>query len=48
MLIWRCLSILWGRRDRWGIERFMTPEVVELLDLDSTASGDGGFGSTGV
>nr|CAD1828166.1 unnamed protein product [Ananas comosus var. bracteatus] len=30
------------------IERIMTPEVVEVLDLDSTARGEGGFGSTGV
>lgn len=30
------------------IERIMTPEVVEVLDLDSTVRGDGGFGSTGV
>lgn len=30
------------------IERVMMPEVVEVLDLDSTARGDGGFGSTGV
>ncbi|XP_072991917.1 deoxyuridine 5'-triphosphate nucleotidohydrolase [Typha latifolia] len=30
------------------IERIMTPEVVEVEDLDSTVRGDGGFGSTGV
>ncbi|KAJ8458876.1 hypothetical protein OPV22_031802 [Ensete ventricosum] len=30
------------------IERIMTPDVVEFLDLDSTVRGDGGFGSTGV
>ncbi|XP_020098306.1 deoxyuridine 5'-triphosphate nucleotidohydrolase-like [Ananas comosus] len=26
------------------IERIMTPEMVEVLDLDSTARGEGGFG----
>ncbi|XP_028773824.1 deoxyuridine 5'-triphosphate nucleotidohydrolase-like [Neltuma alba] len=30
------------------IERIMTPEVEEVQDLDSTARGEGGFGSTGV
>ncbi|WOL15390.1 deoxyuridine 5'-triphosphate nucleotidohydrolase [Canna indica] len=30
------------------IENIMTPEVAEVLDLDSTVRGDGGFGSTGV
>ncbi|KAI4307747.1 hypothetical protein L6164_030899 [Bauhinia variegata] len=30
------------------IERIMTPEVVEVEDLDSTGRGEGGFGSTGV
>ncbi|XP_020263074.1 deoxyuridine 5'-triphosphate nucleotidohydrolase-like [Asparagus officinalis] len=30
------------------IERIMTPDVVEVEDLDSTARGAGGFGSTGV
>ncbi|XP_028778344.1 deoxyuridine 5'-triphosphate nucleotidohydrolase [Neltuma alba] len=30
------------------IERIMTPEVEEVEDLDSTARGEGGFGSTGV
>ncbi|XP_042410806.1 deoxyuridine 5'-triphosphate nucleotidohydrolase-like [Zingiber officinale] len=30
------------------LERIMTPEVIEAVDLDSTARGDGGFGSTGA
>lgn len=30
------------------IEKIMTPEVAEVEDLDSTARGVGGFGSTGV
>ncbi|XP_072987787.1 deoxyuridine 5'-triphosphate nucleotidohydrolase-like [Typha latifolia] len=30
------------------VERIMTPEVVEVLDLDSTMRGEGGFGSTGA
>ncbi|KAH6816891.1 DUTP-PYROPHOSPHATASE-LIKE 1 [Perilla frutescens var. frutescens] len=30
------------------IEKIVTPEVAEVDDLDSTARGDGGFGSTGV
>ncbi|KAF5187597.1 Deoxyuridine 5'-triphosphate nucleotidohydrolase [Thalictrum thalictroides] len=30
------------------IEKIMTPEVVEVDDLDSTVRGSGGFGSTGV
>ncbi|KAG9443798.1 hypothetical protein H6P81_015138 [Aristolochia fimbriata] len=30
------------------IERIMTPQVSEVEDLDSTARGTGGFGSTGV
>ncbi|GAV66328.1 dUTPase domain-containing protein [Cephalotus follicularis] len=30
------------------IEKIMTPEVLVVEDLDSTARGDGGFGSTGV
>ncbi|KAK4257072.1 hypothetical protein QN277_006709 [Acacia crassicarpa] len=30
------------------IERIVTPEVEEVEDLDSTARGEGGFGSTGV
>ncbi|CAL9162223.1 unnamed protein product, partial [Musa hybrid cultivar] len=30
------------------IERIMTPEVLQVDDLDSTARGVGGFGSTGV
>ncbi|KAK1288452.1 Deoxyuridine 5'-triphosphate nucleotidohydrolase [Acorus calamus] len=30
------------------IERIMTPDVVEVDDLDSTVRGVGGFGSTGV
>ncbi|MQL82754.1 hypothetical protein Taro_015254 [Colocasia esculenta] len=30
------------------IERIMTPEVAEVEDLDATARGAGGFGSTGV
>ncbi|OIW02617.1 hypothetical protein TanjilG_24068 [Lupinus angustifolius] len=30
------------------IERIVTPDVVEVEDLDSTVRGAGGFGSTGV
>jgi dUTP pyrophosphatase len=30
------------------LERIATPEVVEVEDLDDTARGAGGFGSTGV
>ncbi|KAK1322825.1 Deoxyuridine 5'-triphosphate nucleotidohydrolase [Acorus calamus] len=30
------------------IERIMTPDVVEVDDLDSTVRGVGGFGSTGI
>ncbi|GLU04421.1 hypothetical protein SLE2022_215710 [Rubroshorea leprosula] len=30
------------------IEKIMTPDVVEVEDLDSTVRGAGGFGSTGV
>ncbi|KAL3701263.1 hypothetical protein R1sor_019285 [Riccia sorocarpa] len=30
------------------LERIVTPEVVEVDDLDSTSRGEGGFGSTGV
>lgn len=30
------------------IEKIMTPDVVEVEDLDSTLRGEGGFGSTGV
>ncbi|CAL0317740.1 unnamed protein product [Lupinus luteus] len=30
------------------IERIVTPDVVEVQDLDSTVRGAGGFGSTGV
>ncbi|KAM4121945.1 hypothetical protein ACJW30_01G044300 [Castanea mollissima] len=30
------------------IEKIMTPDVVEVEDLDSTVRGEGGFGSTGV
>ena len=30
------------------LERIMTPDVVEVDDLDDTARGAGGFGSTGV
>ncbi|GMH03276.1 hypothetical protein Nepgr_005115 [Nepenthes gracilis] len=30
------------------IEKIMTPDVVEVEELDSTARGVGGFGSTGV
>ncbi|KAK8963082.1 Deoxyuridine 5'-triphosphate nucleotidohydrolase [Platanthera guangdongensis] len=30
------------------IEKIMLPEVVEIVDLDSTVRGSGGFGSTGV
>ncbi|KAK6256718.1 hypothetical protein QUC31_000177 [Theobroma cacao] len=30
------------------VEKIMTPDVLEVDDLDSTARGDGGFGSTGV
>ena len=30
------------------LERICTPEIEEVDDLDSTARGSGGFGSTGV
>lgn len=30
------------------IEKIITPDVVEVEDLDSTARGAGGFGSTGI
>jgi len=30
------------------IERIMTPEVVEVDELEDTARGVGGFGSTGT
>ena len=30
------------------IEKIITPEVLEVDDLDSTVRGEGGFGSTGV
>jgi dUTP pyrophosphatase len=30
------------------IEKIMTPDVMAVEDLDSTARGEGGFGSTGV
>ncbi|WJX31129.1 dUTP diphosphatase [Trifolium repens] len=30
------------------IQKIITPEVSEVLDLDSTVRGEGGFGSTGV
>ena len=30
------------------LERIMTPQVVEVDDLDATVRGNGGFGSTGV
>lgn len=30
------------------LERIVTPEVVEVEDLDDTARGAGGYGSTGV
>ncbi|KAK7276153.1 hypothetical protein RIF29_17287 [Crotalaria pallida] len=30
------------------LERIVTPDVVEVEDLDSTVRGEGGFGSTGV
>ncbi|KAF7847989.1 hypothetical protein BT93_L2386 [Corymbia citriodora subsp. variegata] len=30
------------------IEKIMTPDVLEVKDLDSTLRGEGGFGSTGV
>ncbi|KAK2660515.1 hypothetical protein Ddye_007048 [Dipteronia dyeriana] len=30
------------------IEKIMTPDVLEVEDLDSTVRGEGGFGSTGV
>lgn len=30
------------------MERIMTPDAVEVEDLDATARGEGGFGSTGV
>lgn len=30
------------------IEKIVTPDVVEVEDLDSTSRGEGGFGSTGI
>lgn len=30
------------------IEKIVTPDVVQVEDLDSTSRGEGGFGSTGV
>ena len=30
------------------LERILTPDVVEVEDLDDTTRGAGGFGSTGV
>lgn len=30
------------------LEKIVTPEVMEVEHLDSTARGEGGFGSTGV
>jgi dUTPase len=30
------------------LERIATPEVLEVADLDDTARGAGGYGSTGV
>lgn len=30
------------------IEEILTPNVLEVEDLDSTVRGEGGFGSTGV
>lgn len=30
------------------LEKIVTPEVIEVEDLDSTLRGEGGFGSTGV
>jgi dUTP pyrophosphatase len=30
------------------LEVILTPDVVEVTDLDDTARGAGGFGSTGV
>ena len=30
------------------IEKIMTPNVMEVEDLDATVRGEGGFGSTGV
>lgn len=30
------------------LELIITPDVMEVDDLDATARGDGGFGSTGV
>jgi dUTP pyrophosphatase len=30
------------------IQKIITPEVSEVLDLDSTVRAEGGFGSTGV
>jgi dUTP pyrophosphatase len=30
------------------LERIVTPVVEEVEDLDATARGEGGFGSTGV
>ncbi|KAG6530907.1 deoxyuridine 5'-triphosphate nucleotidohydrolase-like [Zingiber officinale] len=30
------------------LERIVTPDVIEVVDLDATARGEGGFGSTGI
>jgi len=44
-----CLAVRVGDRiAQLILERICTPEVQEVDDLDSTARGAGGFGSTGV
>lgn len=30
------------------LEKICTPEVIEVEELDATARGEGGFGSTGI
>ena len=30
------------------IEKIVTPDLIEVEDLDATVRGEGGFGSTGV
>lgn len=50
LIIWRTCSAV-KRGDRIAqliLERIMTPEVVEVDDLETTVRGAGGFGSTGV
>lgn len=44
-----CLAVRKGDRvAQLILERIVTPEVVEVEDLDDTERGAGGYGSTGV